>query len=318
MASAEPLCRLPPRSGVSRSSRSPSIPSRRCRGAAGAGRNLLQGLLRPGMRRSPQGWIPACGNPGMWHRAGRGWRVLLSPRGFGSPGRASGKEPGSFRIAGNSGNDPGTDGGERGLRSSGTSPVAPRRLRSHRTLGTSLAAASWPAGSVQSRVPSLSPRFIPRERRGLAGCQREPPGCAAGGLRGWRGSLCQRGLWGAARSRGTASPCPLGWQLPSCSGAARCHPQLRLGFGGRRLRHPLGEHDLGQGERAARRGCQRQRLLGREFRQIRGQAAAGFAWGGTTGRHKLLGSPPPTRRCLRARRSSRREFGQGREGSAPS
>ena len=101
-----------------------------------------------------------------------------------------------------------------------------------------------------------------------------------------------------------AFPSPLWCKLPSCSSAAgrvpvlraaRFHPHLRFGFGGWRFRHPLGEHNLREGESPAPRGCQGQRLLGREFRQIksRGRAVGGSGelLGSTTCPLTLLGSP---------------------------
>lgn len=171
---------------------------------------------------------------------------------------------------------------------------------------TSLAAISLPAGNVQSSVPSFSPHrtahFVPRERwepPSLCCCEGTTPRRGVWGVqgRGWRVPGCRWRLFGGARGH-TAFPSPLGCQL-SCRAAGQVpalraapfHQNLRLGFGGRRFRHPLGEHDLREGESPApRRG---QRRLGREFREIKSRGSDGTtrgAAGGTVCPH-TLGSP---------------------------
>lgn len=63
-----------------------------------------------------------------------------------------------------------------------------------------------------------------------------------------------------------------------------------FGFRRRRCRHPVGEHNLREGESPAPRGCWGCQLLGREVRQIKG---LGAAWDAVLGGWQLLGEEQP-------------------------
>lgn len=94
--------------------------------------------------------------------------------------------------------------------------------------------------------------------------------------------------------------------------AALFHCHRGFGFGGRRRRHPLGEHNLREGESPAPRGCWGCQLLGREVRQIKGRGAAWDAVPGGDG--SCLGRAPGLFRVLLCLQASLQGCVQPRRG----